>query len=129
MSQGTPDNLQHELWLACVERLAQDMPEQQFNTWIRPLTARVADDLTRVTVLVGNRFKMDWVRTQYAARITAMSIFFIFIIASVARCALARSGSFISSRRRFGTTCQDNPNLSLAHPHGPSSPPSVSLDQ
>ena len=72
MSQGTPDNLQHELWLACVERLAQDMPEQQFNTWIRPLTARVADDLTRVTVLVGNRFKMDWVRTQYAARITAV---------------------------------------------------------
>lgn len=66
MSQGTPDNLQHELWLACVERLAQDMPEQQFNTWIRPLTARVADDLTCVTVLVGNRFKMDWQQAQQA---------------------------------------------------------------
>ncbi len=47
MSHGTPDNLQHELWLACVERLAQDMPEQQFNTWIRPLTARVADVMSR----------------------------------------------------------------------------------
>ncbi len=69
MQQGTPDTAQHDLWLACVDRLAQDMPEQQFNTWIRPLSARVTDDLTRVTLLVGNRFKMDWIRTQYATRI------------------------------------------------------------
>ena len=68
MQQGNPDNSPHDLWQACVERLAQDMPEQQFNTWIRPLSARVSDDLTRVTILVGNRFKMDWIRTQYAAR-------------------------------------------------------------
>ena len=72
MSQGHPDTLQHELWQACVEKLAQDMPEQQFNTWIKPLSARVADDLSKVTLLVGNRFKMDWIRTQYAARIAAV---------------------------------------------------------
>ncbi|MBA4256869.1 MAG: chromosomal replication initiator protein DnaA [Polaromonas sp.] len=72
MQQGTPDTAQHDLWLACVDRLAQDMPEQQFNTWIRPLSARVTDDLTRVTLLVGNRFKMDWIRTQYAARIAGV---------------------------------------------------------
>ena len=59
MPQGTHITSHHDLWQACVDRLAQDMSEQQFNTWIRPLTARVADDLTRVTILVGNRFKMD----------------------------------------------------------------------
>ncbi len=69
MPQAMTDTVQHELWLACVERLAQEMPEQQFNTWIRPLTARVTDDLTRVTIWVGNRFKMDWIRTQYSAKI------------------------------------------------------------
>ncbi|MFY7907046.1 MAG: chromosomal replication initiator protein DnaA, partial [Burkholderiaceae bacterium] len=72
MSQGSPETIHHDLWQACVDRLAQEMPEQQFNTWIRPLSARVSDDLGRVTLLVGNRFKMDWIRTQYAARIAAL---------------------------------------------------------
>jgi chromosomal replication initiator protein len=70
MALDTPETPQHELWLACVERLAQDMPEQQFNTWIKPLQAKVADDLSRVTILVANRFKMDWIRTQYASRLS-----------------------------------------------------------
>ncbi|MFC3682132.1 chromosomal replication initiator protein DnaA [Hydrogenophaga luteola] len=60
------------LWLSCVDRLAQEIPEQQFNTWIRPLTATVSPDGSRVTVAVANRFKMDWIRAQYAARITAL---------------------------------------------------------
>jgi len=72
MPQGTTPTLQHELWQACVERLAQELPEQQFNTWIKPLAARVSDDLSKVTLLVTNRFKMDWIRTQYSARIGAV---------------------------------------------------------
>jgi chromosomal replication initiator protein len=56
-------------WLACLEQLALEIPEQQFNTWIRPLVAQVSADLSKVTVFVGNRFKMDWVRAQYASRI------------------------------------------------------------
>lgn len=60
------------LWVSCVDRLAQEIPEQQFNTWIRPLSATVAPDGSKVTVAVANRFKMDWIRAQYAARITAL---------------------------------------------------------
>ena len=60
------------LWRAVVEQLAQEMPEQQFNTWIKPLTAVVADDLTKVTLYVANRFKLDWIRAQYAGRLAAM---------------------------------------------------------
>ncbi len=60
------------LWQACVEQLAQELPEQQFNTWIKPLTAQVADDFSRVTLYVVNRFKLDWVRAQYGARIAAL---------------------------------------------------------
>ena len=47
------------LWQTCVDHLAQELPEQQFNTWIRPLTAVVAQDLSKVTIQVGNRFKDD----------------------------------------------------------------------
>jgi len=60
-----------DLWSACVERLAQDLPEQQFNTWIRPLSAKVADDGSKVTLAVANRFKMDWIRAQYGGKISA----------------------------------------------------------
>lgn len=60
------------LWQACVDQLAQDLPEQQFNTWIKPLLAQVSEDLSRVTLFVANRFKLDWVRAQYAGRISAV---------------------------------------------------------
>ncbi|MEO8857633.1 MAG: chromosomal replication initiator protein DnaA [Burkholderiaceae bacterium] len=58
------------LWQACIEKLAQEMPEQQFNTWIKPLSAVVLDDLSKVTLYVGNRFKLDWIRAQYSVRIS-----------------------------------------------------------
>jgi chromosomal replication initiator protein len=60
------------LWQSCVDQLAQELPEQQFNTWIKPLRATVSPDLSKVVVLVGNRFKLDWVRAQYASRIAAL---------------------------------------------------------
>ena len=61
-----------DLWGVCVEHLAQELPEQQFNTWIKPLVAVVSNDLSNVTIQVGNRFKLDWIRTQYAAKITRL---------------------------------------------------------
>lgn len=60
------------LWQSCVDQLAQELPEQQFNTWIKPLTAQVLDDFSKVTIFVANRFKLDWVRAQYSGRIAAM---------------------------------------------------------
>ena len=60
------------LWQSCVDQLAQELPEQQFNTWIKPLSAVVAADLSSVTILVANRFKLDWVRAQYSGRISAL---------------------------------------------------------
>jgi chromosomal replication initiator protein len=60
------------LWQGCVDQLAQELPEQQFNTWIKPLSASVSEDLSRCTIVVANRFKLDWVRAQYSARIAAL---------------------------------------------------------
>ena len=48
-----------------------------------------------------------------AASIVAMSIFFIVIIASIARLAAAVSESLIASIKARGAICQLNPNLSL----------------
>jgi chromosomal replication initiator protein len=64
-----------DLWRRGCERLATELPEQQFNTWIRPLPpATVAgEDASLVATLkVPNHFKRDWIRRQYAARIEAI---------------------------------------------------------
>ena len=65
-----------DLWQRGCERLAAELPEQQFNTWIRPLPAaditEHADVGAVVTVRVPNRFKLDWIRNQYADRIEAV---------------------------------------------------------
>jgi chromosomal replication initiator protein len=60
------------LWQACIDQLAQELPEQQFNTWIKPLVAQVSDDFSKVTIFVANRFKLDWIRAQYSGRIAGM---------------------------------------------------------
>ncbi len=72
MNEASIQGPGHDLWQTCVDHLAQELPEQQFNTWIRPLIVHVAADLSKVTVQVGNRFKLDWVRAQYGGRISAL---------------------------------------------------------
>ncbi len=64
--------LGQSLWLTCVDQLAQEIPEQQFNTWIKPLTALVHEDMSKITIYVANRFKLDWIRAQYSQRISGM---------------------------------------------------------
>lgn len=64
-----------DLWQRGCERLAAELPEQQFNTWIRPLQAAAVSDSASGTVaslLVPNRFKLDWIRNQYGGRIEAV---------------------------------------------------------
>jgi chromosomal replication initiator protein len=60
------------LWQACVDQLAQELPEQQFNTWIKPLNASLSEDFSRIHIEVANRFKLDWIRAQYAGRLAAL---------------------------------------------------------
>ncbi|NBS77526.1 MAG: chromosomal replication initiator protein DnaA [Betaproteobacteria bacterium] len=70
-SRPSPDAGQ-ALWQACVEQLAQELPEQQFNTWIKPLNASLSEDFSRIHIEVANRFKLDWIRAQYAGRLAAL---------------------------------------------------------
>ena len=55
------------LWNRCVRDLQAELPEQQFNTWIRPLQA-VEDD-GRLRLLAPNRFVVDWLHEHYIQRI------------------------------------------------------------
>jgi len=71
-SESPALDIGQSLWQSCIDQLAQELPEQQFNTWIKPLNAQVQEDFSRVTIFVANRFKLDWVRAQYSTRIASM---------------------------------------------------------
>src|SRR5689334_12428064 len=61
------------LWDTCLRRLEQELPAQQFNTWIRPL-APESDLVSDTLVLTApNRFVLELVRERFAARIERLA--------------------------------------------------------
>ena len=66
-----------DFWSACLNRFEQELPAQQFNTWIKGL--RLEDDETGPThfrLIAPNRFVMQWVRERYLAQIEALGVEF-----------------------------------------------------
>ena len=59
------------LWDRCQNQLKDELPEQQYNTWIRPLTTDNGQHVgERQLILVApNRFIQDWVKSKFAKRI------------------------------------------------------------
>lgn len=60
----------NSLWVRCLHELQLELPEQQFNTWIRPLQAVFKEGVLRL--LAPNRFVVDWVQQHYLERILAL---------------------------------------------------------
>jgi chromosomal replication initiator protein len=59
--------LEASLWSRCLSALENELPEQQFNTWVRPLQSVETEGALRL--LAPNRFVVDWVRTNLVPRI------------------------------------------------------------
>ena len=57
-----------DFWSFCLSRLEQELPQQQFNTWIKTLRAETGED-GAWTLLAPNRFVLQWVRERYLRRI------------------------------------------------------------
>jgi chromosomal replication initiator protein len=64
-----------EFWQTCSTRLEQELTPQQFSAWIKPLAPLDFED-GRLRIVAPNRFKLDWVKTQFADRITSIAIDF-----------------------------------------------------
>jgi chromosomal replication initiator protein len=61
------------LWDACLRRLEQELPAQQFNTWIRPLAPETAEAADTLILAAPNRFVLELVRERFAARIERLA--------------------------------------------------------
>ncbi|GAB4357842.1 MAG: chromosomal replication initiator protein DnaA [Methylohalobius crimeensis] len=58
-----------DLWNRCIQRLENEIPSQQFNTWIRPLQA--VEKGSELRLLAPNRFVLDWVKEHFIDKIEA----------------------------------------------------------
>ena len=59
-------------WQTCSAQLEQELTPQQFSAWIKPLVPLDYEE-GRLRIAAPNRFKLDWVKTQFANRITALA--------------------------------------------------------
>jgi chromosomal replication initiator protein len=59
-----------ELWTTILPRLEGELPEQQVNTWLRPLQA--LEDGTTLRLYAPNRFAVEWVQANAAERIRVL---------------------------------------------------------
>ena len=67
---GAPEHPQEghsARWRECIRRLQEEIPEQQINTWIRPLQA--VDEGPDLRLLAPNRFVLDRVKEDYLQKI------------------------------------------------------------
>src|SRR3990172_2762734 len=60
-------------WLSCLSRLENELPAQQFNTWIKPLRLDSKTPSGQIALLAPNSFVLDWIKNRYLARIEAMA--------------------------------------------------------
>lgn len=56
-----------EIWEQCLSFLREEVPSQQFNTWIRPLQQDEQEGL--LCLYAPNRFVVDWINERYLQRI------------------------------------------------------------
>ena len=59
-------------WQTCSAQLELELTPQQFSAWIKPLIP-IDYEAGKLRVAAPNRFKLDWVKTQFASRITALA--------------------------------------------------------
>ncbi|MBS7691125.1 chromosomal replication initiator protein DnaA [Pseudomonas lalucatii] len=113
-----------ELWQQCVELLRDELPAQQFNTWIRPLQVEAEGDELRV--YAPNRFVLDWVNEKYLGRL-------LELLAERANGLVPALSLLIGSKRaaasRVAPSLASSPAPVGAAPSQPSMAPPPALEQ
>ena len=62
-------------WESCLQRFEQELPAQQFNTWIKPLRLEGEAEAPEsgLRLIAPNSFILKWVRDRYLSRIEEYS--------------------------------------------------------
>lgn len=91
-------------WSSCLSQFEQELPPQQFNTWIRPLRLEGEDDPENgLRLMAPNSFILKWVKERYLLRIEELGSAYFSAPISI---------SLILSDRPVATTKQVKSNTS-----------------
>lgn len=103
-------------WESCLQRFEQELPAQQFNTWIRPLRlegeASALDEGLRL--IAPNTFILKWVRDRYLSRIEDYSR--SFFSAPVTISLVIGSGSTPAARTESSSDQGEKPAATATTP-------------
>ena len=67
----------NNFWAFCLSQFEQELPAQQFNTWIRPLRLEGGDNPEDgLRLLAPNGFILKWTKERYLARIEELALTF-----------------------------------------------------
>lgn len=61
--------MEQSIWHLCASSLQNELPSQQFNTWIKPLQIDESAGPDELRLLAPNRFICDWVAEKFLNRI------------------------------------------------------------
>ena len=126
-------NALQAIWTDCTKQLSDELPPQQFNTWIRPLKVKLfAGDsilgdsstiIQRIQLVAPNRFIEDWVKNKFLVRIEALFSQFGADQCSVAVVSESEKAPAFSNQPSVGDRAADRASSN----HSPA--PTESVDQ
>ncbi|QOZ82013.1 MULTISPECIES: chromosomal replication initiator protein DnaA [Chromobacterium] len=61
-----------QFWPGCLARLEAELSSQQFNTWIKPLSAETTEE--GIALFAPNRFIMQFIKDRFLARIEELAV-------------------------------------------------------
>ena len=105
-------------WQKCTECLKAELPSQQFNTWIRPLTVELQSDMLRI--FAPNRFIQDWVKGKFLNRIHQ-------IIEEMSEDSLQISLEVVSAHRPAESSVATQAPSNVIESAGPAAAKSISI--
>tara|TARA_R110001592_G_scaffold30652_1_gene109455 strand:+ start:11701 stop:13116 length:1416 start_codon:yes stop_codon:yes gene_type:complete len=108
--------VQEQVWPECLLKLQEELPNQQFSTWIRPLQGECIEKVLRL--YAPNKFVLDWVKQKFLARIEELisELNFIDLVSKVE----LKIGQIKSSNSNEPSKTQDSKQSKLNDNHSSS---------
>ncbi|TCK42152.1 chromosomal replication initiator protein DnaA [Paraburkholderia sp. BL8N3] len=116
----------NDFWQHCSALLERELTPQQYVTWIKPLALVDFDaDASTLRIAAPNRFKLDWVKSQFSGRISDLArefwhapvdVQFVLDPKATARNALSGGASSVPMPRQPAPQAQPRPGGHAAAP-------------
>lgn len=111
-------------WESCLTRLREELPAQQFNTWIKPLACQ--ENEASLKISAPNRFVLDWVRDKFSGRLQVWAQEYFGMVKALEFTLLPRtSAPPVDSASTTSTAAEPGAPFALPTAHAPTDSPTL----